>query len=101
MSGFDNSWQAKWTFIIDRIKDIVSRKGKKMYIINVEADINPKRQFENYQKTCESVKHIYEAVVTTGLSDEERIFWPSQDVQFYIRERVEKVHSTANYRFRH
>lgn len=91
-----DSWLVKWKFIINQISDIVSKKGKKMYIINVKADINPKRQFEKYQDTCESVKRIYEAVVTTGLPGEERIFWPSQDVQFYIREGVEKVHSTGN-----
>lgn len=51
MADSNDSWVIKWRFIIDRIKNIVSKKGKKMYIINVEADINPKRQFENYQKT--------------------------------------------------
>ena len=96
MSGSDEPWLIKWNFIIDRIKDIISRKGEKMVLINVEADIDPKRQFEKYQAACETVKHTYEAVVSTGLPGEERIFWPSQDVQFYIREGDDRIHSTGN-----
>lgn len=98
MSGSDDSWQIKWEFIIDRIKKIVSMQGKELKLINIEADIDPQRQFEKYQETCESVKSIYEVVVTTGLPGEERIFWPSQDVQFYIRMDDEKIHSTGNAR---
>ncbi len=85
MSDFDDSWQVKWEFTIGRIKNIISKKGKKMYIINVEADINPKRQFENYQETCESVKHIYEAVVTTGFS---KINWKNTNsFNFLVNKR--------------
>ena len=99
MSGSEGSDEAcliKRKFIIDRIKDIVSKKGKQLKLINIEADSDPKRQYEKYQETCESVKHIYEAVVTTGLPGGERIFWPSQDVQFYIRMDDETIHSTGN-----
>ncbi|MFW9873914.1 MAG: hypothetical protein ACFFG0_12475 [Candidatus Thorarchaeota archaeon] len=38
-----------------------------------------------------------EIVVIIGLPGEERIFCHYGDVQFYIRERKEKVHITGNY----
>jgi len=43
------------------------------------------------------VKDIFETVVTTSLPGEERIFWPCKDVQFYIIEGKQKVHSTGNF----
>ena len=73
MSASDDSWLIKWKFLINRIEYIISKKGKKKVFINVEADINPKRQFKKYQAACETVKHTYEAVVTTGLPGEERL----------------------------
>jgi len=86
----------KWKFLIDKISHLIEREGKKMVILNVEAQIDSKRQFEQYKKTCESVKDRFEAVVSTSLPGEERIFWPYQDVQFYIKEGAEKIQSTGN-----
>jgi len=86
----------KWKFLIDKISHLIEREGKKMVILNVEAQIDSKRQFEQYRKTCESVKDRFEAVVSTSLPGEERIFWPYQDVQFYIKEGAEKIQSTGN-----
>ena len=40
---------------------------------------------------------MFEAVVTTSLPGEERIFWVCKDAQFYIREGEEKVRSTGNF----
>jgi len=92
----EEDWIVRWKFIIDKISHLIKRDGRKMVILNVEAQIDSKRQFEQYQKTCESVKDRFEAVVTTSLPGEERIFWPNQDVQFYIKEGVEKIQSTGN-----
>jgi len=40
---------------------------------------------------------MFEAVVTTSLPGENRIFWPYQDVQFYIRDDNDGIiHSTGN-----
>jgi len=93
----EENWIIKWKFLINRISHLIEKDGKKMVILNVEAQIDSKRQFEQYQKTCESVKDRFEAVVTTSLPGEERIFWPYQDVQFYIKEGVEKIQSTGNF----
>ena len=67
-----------------------------MVLINIEARRDIKEQFEMYQKTCEMVKANFEMVVSTGLPGEERIFWPSQDIQFYIREGQERVSITGD-----
>lgn len=96
MSAKDDSWQVKWTFLINQIGGLIVTKGKKMVIMNVEAMRNVKKQFDKYMKTVESMKNQYEVVVSTSLPGEERIFWPSQDVQFYIRNGDEKIHSTGN-----
>ncbi len=87
----------KWRFIIDKISQLISAQGKKIVVFNVEAEREPRSQFEKYKATCESVKDIFEAVVTTSLPGEERIFWPCKDVQFYIIEGKQKVHSTGNF----
>ncbi len=42
------------------------------------------------------MKDRKEVVVTAGLPGEERIFWPYEDVQFYIREGDPKVHFPGN-----
>ena len=99
MSVDDNvkDWMVKWNFIIDKISRIISTEGKKIVLFNVEAERNPERQFRNYQVTCETVKNIFEAVVATSLPGEERIFWPYKNVQFYIRDGVEKVNTTGDY----
>jgi len=49
-----------------------------------------------YQKASETVKNDFEMVVSTGFPGEERIFWPNQDIQFYIREGQEKVEITGD-----
>ena len=81
----------KWQFIINRISQLISTEGKEIVVFNVEAERNAKRQFEKYHETCEIVKDKVEAVVTTSLPGEERIFWPNKNAQFYIREGEEKV----------
>lgn len=90
-------WLVKWEYIILRLSELISAEGKEIVVFNVEAERDVKIQFEKYQVTCETVKTIFEAVVTTSLPGEERIFWPYKDVQFYIREGEEKVHTTGNY----
>ena len=87
----------KWQFIIDRISWLISAEGKEIVVFNVEAERDAKSQFEKYQVTCETVKNIFEAVVTASLPGEERIFWVYKDVQFYIKEDEEKVQSTGNF----
>jgi len=87
----------KWQYIIDKISQLIRAEGKEIVVFNVEAERDPKSQFEKYQTTCETVKNIFEVVVTTSLPGEERIFWPFKDAQFYIREGEEKVQSTGNF----
>ncbi len=87
----------KWQYIIDKISQLITAEGSKIVIFNVEAERDPKAQFEKYQATCETVKNMFEAVVTASLPGEERIFWPYKDVQFYIIEGKEKVKTTGNF----
>ena len=86
----------KWQYVIDKISRLISAEGKKIVILNVEAQRDPKSQFEKYQATCETVKETFEAVVTASLPGEERIFWPYKNAQFYIVDGEEKVRSTGN-----
>ena len=90
-------WLVKWEYIIKRISQLINAEGKEIVVFNVEAERDAKIQFEKYQVTCETVKTVFEAVVTTSLPGAERIFWPYKDVQFYIREGEEKVNTTGNY----
>ena len=87
----------KWQFIIDRISQLINTEGNKIVVFNVEAERDTKKQFEKYRATCETVKDMVEAVVTTSLPGEERIFWPYKEVQFYIIDGEEKVKSTGNF----
>ena len=91
----EEDWIIKWKFLIYKISHLIEENGKKIVILNVEAQIDSKRQFEQYQKTCESVKDRFEAVVITSLPGEERIFWPYQDVQFYIKKAKKKFNQRA------
>ena len=87
----------KWKYLIGKISELMSAEGKKIVIFNVEAERDTKTQFEKYQYTCETVKNMFEAVVTASLPEEERIFWPYKDAQFSIVEGEEKVHMTGNF----
>jgi len=93
----NNDWIVKWQYIIDKISQVITAEGKKIVIFNVEAERDPKSQFEKYEATCETVKNTFEAVVTASLPGEERIFWPYKDVQFYIGMDEEKVRTTGNF----
>lgn len=92
-----NDWMVKWQYVIDKISRLITTEGKKIVIFNVEAERDSKSQFEKYQAMCDIVTNRFEAVVTTSLPGEERIFWPYKDAQFYIIEGVEKVKSTGNF----
>lgn len=81
--------------VINNISQLISAEGKEMVIFNIEVEEDPQKQFDKYLITCETVKSIFEAVVTTSLPGEERIFWPYKDTQFYIRDGEEKVHVTG------
>lgn len=96
MNMSKNDWMVKWQYIIDKISRLISAEGKKIVVFNVEAQKDPAEQFQRYEETCESVKNMFEAVVTASLPGEERIFWPYKDAQFYIIEGVEKVKTTGN-----
>ena len=72
----DKDWMIKWKYIIDKISQLISAEGKEIVVFNVEAEKDAHMQFEKYQVTCKTVKSIFEAVVTTSLPGEERIFWP-------------------------
>ena len=88
---------AKWEYIIEKISQLISAEGKRIVVFNVEAGKDIKKQFENYQVMCEVVKNIFEAVVTTSLPGEERIFWPNKNTQFYIREGEKNVKTTGDF----
>jgi len=75
---------------------VIRENGKEIVVFNVGAVPDLVEQFKKYEMACETVKNIYEAVVTTSLSGEESLFWPYNDVQFYIRESLDKVHVTVN-----
>ena len=81
-----NNFKVKFEFLIDRLGVLISQKGKKLALINVEAGGNPNKQFDKYMEAVELVRDKVECVVSTSLPGEERIFWPFYDVQFYIRE---------------
>ena len=86
----------KWQYVINKISQLITAEGSKIVIFNVEAERDPKSQFEKYQATCETVKSMFEAVMTASLPGEERIFWPYKDVQFYIGMGEQKVRTTGN-----
>jgi len=44
-------WMVKWRFIIDKISQLISAQGKKIVVFNVEAERDPRSQFEKYQAT--------------------------------------------------
>ncbi|MFX1506810.1 MAG: hypothetical protein ACFFDC_11970 [Promethearchaeota archaeon] len=90
------SWKEKWVGVLNIIGKYLEQSGMKMMVINIDARPDIKEQYEMYMATVEDMKGRREVVVTTGLPGEERIFWPYEDVQFYIREGEEKVHSTGN-----
>lgn len=92
----NDSWQVKWIFVIERIKELIAKEGQEIVVFNVDAMQDTEKQYNKYMKVVESMKSQFNTVVTTGLPDEERIFWPSRDVQFYIREGEEKIHCTGN-----
>ncbi len=96
MNEQNSSWKVKWIFLIERLKDFIAREGQEIVVFNVDAMRDTEKQYSKYMKVVESMKNQFNAVVTTGLPGEERIFWPSQDVQFYIREGEEKIHCTGN-----
>lgn len=96
LSDSDNSWLVKWQYIIDKISQVINKQRKEIVVFNVEAIPDPVEQFKRYEVVCETVKDKYEAVFTTSLPGEERIFWVYKDVQFYIREGEEKIHITGN-----
>ena len=87
---------AKFEFLIQRLEALVSQEGKELVLINIEAERNPKEQFEKYMQTVELVRSRVECVVSTSLPGEERVFWPFYGVQFYIREDKEAISSTGN-----
>jgi len=91
-----NNFEVKFEFLILRLGALISHEGKELVVINVEAEITPKKQFEKYMQTVELVRDKVECVVSTSLPGEERIFWPFYDVQFYIRDNEEKIDSTGN-----
>ena len=68
------------------IEVLISQEGKKLVLINVEADRSPKKQFDEYLQAVELVREKVECVVSTSLPGEERIFWPFYDVQFCFRD---------------
>jgi hypothetical protein len=96
MTNSKNTWLVKWEYIIDKISQVMREHGKEIVVVNVDAVPDPVEQFKRYEKACETVKNLYEAVVTTSLPGEERIFWVYKNVQFYILYREEKIHVTGN-----
>ena len=96
ITSVNKAWVVKFEFLIQRLGALVSKEGKKLVLINVEAERNPKKQFDKYMQTVEVVRNKVECVVSTSLPGEERIFWPFYDVQFYIKDDKEAISSTGN-----
>jgi len=96
ITSVNKAWKVKFEFLIQRLGALVSKEGKKLVLINVEAERNPKKQFDKYMQTVELVRNKVECVVSTSLPGEERIFWPFYDVQFYIKDDKEAISSTGN-----
>jgi hypothetical protein len=96
MSKTKVSWLVKWEIIIERLKKLIADHGKEIVIMNIEASRDVDRQFKAYLDTVERFKNHIGVVVTTSLPSEERIFWPSQDVQFYVKEDHDAIQSTGN-----
>lgn len=86
----------KWNFLIERLRDLIAREGQEIVVFNVDAMRDTEEQYNKYMKAVDSMKNHINAVVTTGLPGEERIFWPYHDVQFYIKKGEEKIHCTGN-----
>jgi hypothetical protein len=89
-------WKEKWLLIITKIKKYLESLGGKAVVINIDIHLDTQKQYEIYMRTIDEMKERVEVIITTGLPDEERIFWPYGGIQFYIREEDEKVHITGN-----
>ena len=96
ITSVDKTWLAKFGFLIQRLETLISQEGKKLVLINVEAERNPRKQYDKYMQTVELVRNKVECVVSASLPGEERIFWPFYDVQFYIRSDKEAISYTGN-----
>ncbi len=94
MNEQNKSWKVKWIYVIERLKELIAREGQEIVVFNVDAIRDADKQYNKYMNVVESMKNQMNAVVTTGLPGEERIFWPYQDAQFYIREGEEKIYCT-------
>ena len=46
MTERDDSCQVKWTFLITRIKEIIAQKGQEIIVMNIEAMMDAREQFE-------------------------------------------------------
>lgn len=89
-------WEEKWIGIINTVGRHLERSGMIVVVINVDTRCDAKEQYDMYMSTVEQMKERREVVVTTGLPGKERIFWPYEDVQFYVREGDPKVQYTGN-----
>ncbi len=92
----NEAWEVKFEFLIQRLGALISQEGKKLVLINVEAEREPKEQFDKYMQAVELVRDKVECVVSASLPGEERVFWPFYDVQFYIRDDKEANSATGN-----
>lgn len=71
--------------IIDQIRHLVAKEGKKIKVLNIKEGVDANEQFKKCEQLCKSVKNRLESVVTTSVPGEERIYWPYKNIQFSIR----------------
>ncbi|MFX1364652.1 MAG: hypothetical protein ACFFCE_12760 [Promethearchaeota archaeon] len=97
MTEQNTSWEFKWIYLIERLKELIAQEGQEILVLNVEVMKDTETQYKKYMNVVESMKNQLNIVVTRGLVGKQRIFWPYYDVQFYIKEGEEKIQCTGNY----
>ena len=93
----DLPWLMKWQAPLSNISTLMQEREKKMVLFTTSRYYDPENQFFHFTKTCEVLKGVFEALVITKASGEERISWPHQDVHFSLKDGEKTIQSQGNH----
>jgi hypothetical protein len=72
----------------------IKSKGGEIAVTLIPASLDTAKQYKAYEAACEAAKDMLNIVVCTSLPDQERIFWPYGDVEWYIG--IDEAFCTGN-----
>jgi len=61
MSENKHSWLMKWTFLIERLKELIVGEGQEIVVFNVDAMWDTEEQYKKYMKVVDSMKNEFNA----------------------------------------